>query len=419
MDARPARAAPGLWRLTLLLAGLSMFGPFAIDSIFPAFPALSADFGAPHAAVQQTISVYLAAYALMSVLHGPVSDAVGRRPVILIGVAVFVLACIGAALSQSLFWLLVFRALQGMSAGAGLIVARAVIRDCLDGDAAQKLMAQATMIFSVAPALAPIVGGWILGWSQWHAIFWAMALFAFLVLLACLIWMPESHPPQARTPLRVRPLVRRSWAILKNPRFLQLSLAACFNFGAMFLYISSAPVVVLEHLRLSEQQFGWMFVPIVAGLMVGSFLSSRMAGRASQSTTARLGFGLSLLAALGNLGYNLAVDHISLPWAVLPLGFAAAGIGLAFPLLTILMLDMYPRHRGSAASIQAFTSLSINAIIAGALAPLLAPYRTGLALAAVGMCVAAIALWWRYRRGVRRDPVLPRPRPMIEEAEQL
>src|SRR5690606_8165927 len=148
----------------------------AIDAIFPAFPALREDFGASHGAVQQTISVYLAAYALMSVLHGPLSDAIGRRPVILAGVPIFVFACIGAALSQSLFWLLVFRALQGMSAGAGLIVARAVIRDCLDGDAAQKLMAQATMIFSVAPAIAPIIGGWILGWSQWHAIFWAMAL---------------------------------------------------------------------------------------------------------------------------------------------------------------------------------------------------------------------------------------------------
>lgn len=413
----PSRAF--LWRLTLLLAGLSMFGPFAIDSVFPAFPALQADFFASHAAVQQTISVYLAAYALMSILHGPLSDAVGRRPVILAGVAVFVLACVGAAMAQNLFWLLVFRALQGMSAGAGLIVARAVIRDCLDGDPAQKLMAQATMIFSVAPAIAPIIGGWILGWTTWHGIFWAMALFAFLVLLACLAWMPESHPAQARTPLRLRPLVRRNWAILKNPRFLQLSLAACLNFGAMFLYISSAPVVVLDFLGLNEQQFGWMFVPIVTGLMLGSFLSSRLAGRASQSTTAKIGFGLSLFGALANLIHNLAVDHLALPWAVIPLGFAAAGIGTAFPLLTILMLDMYPRHRGSAASIQAFTSLSINALIAGALAPLLAPHRLGLAWVSLSMCAAAIALWWRYRRGIRRDPVLPRTRPMIEKAEQL
>lgn len=408
-----------LWRLTLLLAGLSMFGPFAIDSIFPAFPALQRQFGATHAAVQQTISVYLAAYALMSIFHGPLSDAVGRRPVIVVGVTVFVLACVGAALSKSLFWLLVFRALQGVSAGAGLIVARAVIRDCLDGDAAQKLMAQATMIFSVAPAIAPIIGGWILGWSEWHAIFWAMALFSFLVLLACLAWMPESHPPEARTPLRVRSLARNSWAIFWNPRFLRLSLAACLNFGAMFLYIASAPVVVLDFLGLDEQQFGWMFVPIVIGLMTGSFLSSRLAGRVSQSATAKLGFGLALFAALANLGYNLAVDAVVLPWAVIPLGFAAAGIGLVFPLLTIIMLDMYPNHRGAAASIQAFTGLSVNALIAGVLAPLLAPYRIGLAIATALMCAAAIVLWWRYRSAVKRDPVVTRVRPIIEEAEQL
>ena len=369
-----------------------MLSPFSLDTFFPSFPAIAQEFSLSALQLQQTLTAYLVPYGLTMLLHGPLSDAIGRRPVILAGVTIFVFACIGAALSQSLFWLLVFRALQGMSAGAGLIVARAVIRDCLDGDAAQKLMAQATMIFSVAPAIAPIIGGWILGWSQWHAIFWAMALFAFLVLLACLAWMPETHPAQARTPLRLAALVRGSWAILRNPRFLQLSLAACFNFGALFLYIASAPVVVLEYLGLNEQQFGWMFVPIVAGLMVGSFLSSRLAGRASQSATARLGFGLSLFAALANLAYNLSVDAVSLPWAVIPLGFAAAGIGLAFPLLTILMLDMYPRHRGAAASIQAFTSLSINALIAGLLAPLLAPHRSLLALAAALMCIAAVAL---------------------------
>lgn len=417
----PTHSRAFLWRLALLLAGLSMFGPFAIDAIFPAFPELQAEFGASHAAVQQSVSIYLAAYALMSIFHGPLSDALGRRPVILAGVLLFGLASIGAALSHSLFWLLVFRALQGISAGAGLIVGRALIRDCLDGDEAQKLMAQATMIFSVAPAIAPIVGGWILGWSDWNAIFWAIAMFTLLVLGACLIWLPETHPPQARTPLRPGSLARGSWAVLRNRRFLQLALSACFNFGVLFLYIASAPVLVLDYLGLNQQQFGWLFVPMVIGLMTGSFLSGRLAGRMSQSRTAKLGFSLSLLAAVLNLAYNLSVDTPQVPWAVLPMAINACGIGLVFPLLTIAMLDMYPRQRGTAASMQAFTGLSFNAVLAGIVAPLLAPYRLGMAGASLAMCLIAIVLWWRYRTGIKREPAISAgtmPQ-VLDDAERL
>ncbi len=397
----PSHSRAFLWRLALLLAGLSMFGPFAIDAIFPAFPELQAEFGASHAAVQQSVSIYLAAYALMSIFHGPLSDALGRRPVILAGVLLFGLASIGAALSHSLFWLLVFRALQGISAGAGLIVGRALIRDCLDGDEAQKLMAQATMIFSVAPAIAPIVGGWILGWSDWNAIFWAIAMFTLLVLGACLIWLPETHPPQARTPLRPGSLARGSWAVLRNRRFLQLALSACFNFGVLFLYIASAPVLVLDYLGLNQQQFGWLFVP--------------------KSRTAKLGFSLSLLAAVLNLAYNLSVDTPQVPWAVLPMAINACGIGLVFPLLTIAMLDMYPRQRGTAASMQAFTGLSFNAVLAGIVAPLLAPYRLGMAGASLAMCLIAIVLWWRYRTGIKREPAISAgtmPQ-VLDDAERL
>lgn len=145
--------------LALLLAGLAMFGPFSIDTIFPAFPQIAAQLGADKVAMQQTISVYLIAYAAMSIVHGPLSDAIGRRRVILGGLAVFTLASVGCALATDLSTLLAFRALQGLSAGVGLIVGRAVVRDVLHGDDAQRLMSQVSMIFGIAPAIAPVIGG--------------------------------------------------------------------------------------------------------------------------------------------------------------------------------------------------------------------------------------------------------------------
>src|SRR5690606_20890038 len=176
---RPPSAVP-LRRLAFLLGGLAMFGPFSIDTIFPAFERIGAELGADKVAMQQTISVYLVAYALMSVVHGPLSDAIGRRKVIIGGLTVFALASVGCALARDLPTLLAFRALQGLSAGVGLIVGRAVIRDVLHGDDAQRLMSQVSMIFGVAPAIAPIIGGWILGWSHWSAIFWFLVGFALL-----------------------------------------------------------------------------------------------------------------------------------------------------------------------------------------------------------------------------------------------
>jgi DHA1 family bicyclomycin/chloramphenicol resistance-like MFS transporter len=222
----PSTLRPSTRRLALLLGGLAMFGPFSIDTIFPAFPAIGAQLGADPVAMQQTISVYLVAYALMSVVHGPLSDAIGRRRVILGGLLVFAAASAGCALAKDLPTLLAFRALQGLSSGVGLIVGRAVIRDVLHGHDAQRLMSQVSMIFGIAPAIAPIIGGWLLGWSRWPMIFWFLVAFA-LVLVAATAWLlPETHPPASRLALAPRSLLRDYAAIFVNPRFQRLAAAA-------------------------------------------------------------------------------------------------------------------------------------------------------------------------------------------------
>ena len=177
-----------LRRIAILVAGLSMFGPFAIDAVFPAFPHMGADLGADKLAMQQVISVYLLAYALMSLVHGALSDALGRKVVIIGGLVVFIAASVGCALSTDMGTLLLFRFLQGLSAGVGYIIGRAVIRDLYDGDDAQRLMSQVSMIFSIAPAIAPIIGGWLLGWTHWQGIFWFLVGFSALLLLITCVW---------------------------------------------------------------------------------------------------------------------------------------------------------------------------------------------------------------------------------------
>lgn len=406
-------SVPSLGRLAALLGALAMFGPFSIDTIFPAFPEIGAQLGADPVAMQQTISVYLIAYAVMSVVHGPLSDAIGRRRVILAGLAVFTLASVGCALSRDLPTLLAYRVVQGLSAGVGLIVGRAVIRDVLHGHDAQRLMSQVSMIFGIAPAIAPVIGGWILGWSRWPMIFWFLVGFSVLLWIATWLGLPETHPPEARLRPHPRVLLRDYLGIFANPRFQRLAAAGTFNFGSLFLYIASAPVFVLELLRLHgrhlrENEFAWFFVPMIGGMMLGAFVSGRSAGRISGARLAQVGFACCGLAAASNLAYNALVPVPQVPWAVLPISLNAFGIALVFPILTLAILDMYPRQRGGASSLQAFFSLVSNALIAGVLSPMLSARPMWLAIGAACFSVVAWGFWrWELHAGRRVPACVP------------
>lgn len=384
--------------LAPLLAALAMFGPFSIDTIFPAFPAIAGQLHASPFAMQQTISVYMISYALMSLVHGPLSDALGRRVVILVGVVLFALASIGCALAGSIDSLLVFRALQGMSAGAGLIVGRAIIRDCFDGVEAQRLMATVSMIFGIAPAVAPIVGGWVIVFAHWSMIFWLLAAFAMALWLACIAFLPETHPRENRIALSVRELAGTYRMIFRDRAFLPLALAGTLNFNALWIYISSAPAFVLGLLKLDAQHFAWLFVPAISGMMIGAFLSGRVAGRLSAAATVRLGYAIMLAAAALNVVVALAFPEPRLPWSVLPIGLHAIGIGINFPTLTLLLLDRFPHHRGAVSSVQAFISLVISAIIAGLVSPLLSHSVLMLALGAAVSTALGFLAWRAYRR---------------------
>ena len=414
----PSPVAPSNRRLSLILAGLAMIGPFSIDTMFPAFARMGAQFGADKLAMQQTISVYLLAYAAMSLVHGPLSDAVGRRRVILSGLLVFALASAGCALSTSLPMLLFFRVLQGLSAGVGFVVGRAVIRDVRHGDDAQRLMSQVSMVFGIAPAIAPIIGGWMLGVGRWPLIFWFLAGFSTLLICSTALWLPETHPQPSRMPLRAGRLLRDYLAIALNPRFQRLAAAGAFGFAGLFLYIASAPAFVLDLLGLGERDFAWLFLPTIGGMTLGAFISGRVAGRWQPTYQVGVGYACIGVAAIGNVAYNAFIPVLTVPWAVLPMVLASFGVALMFPVLALAILDMYPRQRGSASSLQAFTQLVLNAAVAGALSPLLSQHGLHLAL---GMAAFVVLGWafWRWEARVSRRFPPPPSSPTLEPGDQL
>lgn len=407
------------WLFLLIMAGLGMVGPFSIDTIFPAFAQMQREWGSSELELQQLISVYLLSFAVMSLLHGPLSDALGRKPVIIGGTILFIAASVGCAVSPSLPVLLFFRAIQGLSAGAGQIISRAMVRDVFSNDQAQRTMSHIAMIFGLAPALAPIVGGWLLGIGSWRGIFWFLVGFGVVILLLVIFALAETHPPELRSKFDARTLVSGLVAVWRDRNGRRLAFTGMFNFAGMFLYISSVPLFVLKLLGKGEQDFWILFVPLISGLVLGSWVSGRLAGRMSGRKLASLGYVISLVGGLVNLIFSLFPATQALPWAVVPLPIYSFGIAIAFPILTLAMLDLFPNARGSASSVQSFVALVANAFIAGVLAPAVAFSQPSLAVTALALTTVAWFLWRRHLQMTHAEPAATPDAPAYEPTDEM
>jgi DHA1 family bicyclomycin/chloramphenicol resistance-like MFS transporter len=388
--------------LATLLAGLSMLGPFSIDAYLPAFPRIEANLHASAIEVQQTLTAYMLAFAGMVLWHGALSDAFGRRNVILTALVVFAVGTFGCAASHSVHYLWIFRILQGVSAGAGLLVGRAIIRDLYSDAPAARLLSMVTMIFSIAPAIAPVLGGWIVTLLDWRAIF--LSLFAYSLVLWWICWqhLPETVPREKRQPFNPRFIAQSYGAIFSSFLFHMKAGVVALNFAGLFLYISAAPVLMPVHLHLGPSQFAWLFIPSVSGIFLGALAANRLAGKMSFSRQIGIGFGFMLAAVAANVGYHLFLPP-ALPWTVLPMFFFTFGSSIIAPGATLLALDLFPHIRGTVASCQSFVSTLLGAIVAGVISPALSHSVLALALGQAGFALAALACWVvsRYYRRVQ------------------
>lgn len=386
------------WTLAVLLAVLGMLGPFAIDTYLPAFSGIATSLDATPLQMQQTLSAYLFGFAFMNLFHGALADSFGRRPVILWGLAVFTLASAGCALSHSIGQLVFFRALQGLSTGAGVVVSRAIVRDMFPPTEAQRVMSQITIFFGVAPALAPIMGGWLFVHLGWASIFWLLTGIGVTLWLVNWRQLPESLHPSQRQPFDVRHLMHGYKALGTDPRFLLLALASGVPFNGFFLYVLSAPAFLGELLHLGPTQFFWLFLLTISGIMGGAWVSGRLAGRIAPKRQIRHGLLIMTVVSIANVLANLLLPlHVG--WALLPVGIYAFGWSLMVPVVTLLVLDLYPQRRGLASSLQAVVGSTANGIVAGVLAPLVMHSTMALALGSAGLMAVGLLSWiYLHRR---------------------
>jgi MFS transporter, DHA1 family, multidrug resistance protein len=380
------------WALAVLLAVLGMLGPFSIDTYIPAFSGIAKALGATPVQMQQTLSAYLFGFAFMNLFHGALADSFGRRPVVLWGIAVFTLASAGCALSQNIGQLVLFRGLQGLSTGAGIVVSRAVIRDMFPQAQAQQVMSQVTIYFGVAPAIAPIIGGWLFVHAGWHSIFWFLTGVGVVLWTANFRLLPETLHVTHRQPFNVRNLMQGYWQLGASPRFLLLALASGVPFNGMFLYVLAAPAFLGEHLGLAPTQFFWFFLLTITGIMGGAWVSGRLAGKIPPRRQIRHGFLIMVVVSLANVAANFVLAP-SAAWALLPIAAFAFGWALMVPVVTLLVLDLYPERRGLASSLQAVIGSTANGLVAGVIAPLVMHSTRALALTSLVMMSVGLFAW--------------------------
>jgi DHA1 family bicyclomycin/chloramphenicol resistance-like MFS transporter len=393
------------WAFAAMLAALATLGPFSIDAYLPAFSGIQASLSATPLEIQQTLSAYLFAFGVMFLFHGALSDSFGRRPVILVSLTVYTLASLGGALAPNVHALILWRVVQGLSVGAGMVVGRAMIRDLYDTENAQRLMSMVTLFFGLAPAIAPVIGGWLFAELGWRSVFWFLTAVGAL-LVAFGAWrLPETLPESHRQPFHPVALIKGYEEVGIHARFLLLSLVVGFNFNAFFLYIVSAPVFLGEHLHLGPQQYAWLFLPCILGIIFGSQLSGRAAGRQSPARTVQRAYVFMVAAAAGNLVYALLLPP-ALPWAVIPLMIYGIGFAMAMPSVTLITLDLFPTRRGMAASLQGFVSGMVNVVNAGLISPALSHDPRFLACGMAALLAAGFACWRLYLRSARRRGAL-------------
>lgn len=347
--------------LTWLLAACSMIGPFATDMYLPSFHQMAQSFGTNLAAVQMTLSSYLIGFAVMTLFYGSISDVLGRK--------------------------------LTMVAGCGMVIGMAVIRDLFGGAKAQMLMAYVSMVFGFGPALAPVIGGWMATHFSWESHFYVLTAISALLAVLCLFFLPETLPKEKRTAPKLGALASGYAAAARHKPFMTANTALAVAFLGQGVFIAGAADWCVEVMHLSANEFWKLFLPMVSGTVIGSWISARIAHRFGTHGSIRIGFGVMFAAGLFALCTMAELLPEGVFWAVAPLTIYTIGIGIVRPGMSLISMDFLPSARGLAASMQSFVQTIFFALCSALLVPFIYGNGKLYDIAIAGFGLLTVVLW--------------------------
>lgn len=354
--------------LVVILGLLAMLMPLSIDMYLPALPQIAREFSVSAGSVQMTLNAYILGFALGQLVYGPLADSFGRKPVIAVGTLIFALAAAACALSQSIEQLINMRFLHGLSAAAGSVVISALMRDTYSREEFSRMMSFVMLVTTVAPLLAPIVGGWLLLFWSWHAIFWTISAAAIVTTLLVVTQIKETLPREKRQKFHLRTTLHNFLSLFRHRRVFSYMLASGFSFAGLFSFLNAGPFVYIELNHISPQDFGYYFALNIVFLFLMTLLNSRCVRRFGPLAMFRFG----LLVQLSMAVWLMLVGLLSLGFIPLVLGVAMyiGCVAMVSSNAMAVILDEFPHMAGTASSLAGTLRFGMGAVAGGLLSTL-------------------------------------------------
>lgn len=352
--------------LLVLLASLVALGPLTIDMYLPALPGMVDDFVTDTSRVQLTISSFLLGFAIFHLICGPLADRFGRKPILTGGVALFIAASFACAQSSSINELIFWRFVQGIGACVGPTLGRAIARDIFGPAGAARALAYIAMIMALAPAVAPALGGLLLEFWSWSAIFYLLALYSLVSIIFVIIKLPESLP--VKQSLHPREIGRNYLVLLRHGRFMTTTLASSLIYAGMISFLSGSSFIFVDMMGVPTRYFGFLFLPSVAGYIFGNAFSMRLIRGREPEQVMWLGVRLACVAAVLMWGANaLAPSPASI---IAPMALFSSALGIVLPHAMATALRPFPHMAGTASALMGFIQMGLSSL-SGALVGLL------------------------------------------------
>ncbi|MDY0922318.1 Bcr/CflA family multidrug efflux MFS transporter [Leclercia sp. CFBP8987] len=385
--------------IVFILGLLAMLMPLSIDMYLPALPVIAEQFGVPAGSAQMTLSTYILGFALGQLLYGPMADSLGRKPVVLGGTLVFAAAAAACAMAQSIDHLIVMRFFHGLAAAAASVVINALMRDIYPKEEFSRMMSFVMLVTTVAPLVAPMVGGAVLVWFSWHAIFWILALAALLASAMIFFFIKETLPAEHRQKFHIRTTLGNFASLFRHKRVLSYMLSSGFSFAGMFSFLSAGPFVYIELNHVSPQHFGYYFALNVVFIFVLTMINSRFVRKVGALNMFRIGLWIQFVMAV----WMVVTAFFDVGFWTLVVGIAAfvGCISMVSSNAMAVILDEFPHMAGTASSLAGTFRFGIGAIV-GALLSLATFTSAWPMLWSIALCATGSILFCLYASRPRK-----------------